>query len=173
MSRLLTASDGDYIQLPWGELIFHNNEWHLRTSVNDPAGVSFIGADGSKISWKDKDGNEKVLFQLRQNPKGDGEFYFGTLSMAVLHQTGNLDRAMIEVATINPDGVEFRVPVKFSAGSAGVGSGSGEPSAIVSPGRRYRAEMQPDGNFVIYDMRGGPRAVFATGVVDDPSQDSV
>lgn len=163
MSTLFTAVDGDIIQLPWGEIILHNNELHIRTSVADPPGISLLGFTGSKISWKDEDGNEKVLFQLRQNAKGDGEYYVGCFSQkaydGLLAEGGRwalkaLDLAMIEVATINPDGIEFRVPVKFSAGIiGGAGTALAGVSRFVSDNGRYVFNVQGDqgGHIVVYD----------------------
>jgi hypothetical protein len=166
MATLFTANDGDIVQLPWGVLEFHNNEWHLRTSVNDPAGISFIGADGCKISWKDSSGNERVLLELRRNPAGDGEYYLGCVDDTKLQQftaAGDpkaLDRAMIEVATINPKGIEFRVPVKFSAGG---GAQTTQPSDFLQSGV-YRLYLQGDRNIVLYDTSTDPwTAVWSSG----------
>jgi hypothetical protein len=144
MSRQMTLADGDYFELPWGRAEWHNNELHLVSSVNDPAGISFRGANGCKVSWKDSAGNEKALLQLRQKANGDGEYYLGAYSEAEFQRTHNLDRAMIEVATISPGGIEFRVPVKFSAGGGVVTDTMWAPSGL------YFTQQQADGNFVTY-----------------------
>lgn len=154
MSRQMELQDGDYFALPWGRVEYHNNELHVVTTVDDPAGISYVGADGCKMSWKDKDGNEKVLLQMRQNAVGDGEFYLGALSVARhlwarAHNLSNaLDYAMLEVATLNPDRVEFRVPVKFSAGVVGGATSSGD--TLWSIDGRFFVQIQGDGNFVKY-----------------------
>lgn len=152
MAKIQDVNDGDYFQLPWGRAIFHNNEWHLETDRDDPAGISMIGGAGCKISWKDAGGNEKVLIQLRRNSKGDGEIYVGCLSQEVLDTTGNLDRAMIEVATINPNRAEIRVPVKLSAGTVPGTPLPSEPGVQLGTlDGRYIVADQSDGNLVVYD----------------------
>lgn len=146
MSRQMTLADGDYFELPWGRAEWHNNELHLVTSVNDPAGISFRGANGCKVSWKNAAGEEKALLQLRQDRDGNGEYYIGAVDQGVLAATGNLDRAMIELATLSPKGIEFRVPVKFSAGG-GVGKIT---DTMWAPNGLFFTQQQDDGNFVTY-----------------------
>jgi hypothetical protein len=154
MAQLFVANDGDYVQLPWGVVEFHNNELHLKTSVNDPAGLSFRGADGCKVSWKDDNGREKALLQLRRNPQNNGEFYFGCLDEARYAQlvargdSNALDHAMIEVFTLSATQAEFRVPVKLSAGATG--SLQGVTDTLWSPDGMWFVQQQTDGNFVKY-----------------------
>lgn len=132
------VQDGDYYQLPWGKAIFRNNEWHILTETADPGGISIIGFTGCKISWKDGDGNEKVLSEMRINADGNGEYYFGCFDQKVydglLAEGGAwaakaLDLAMIEVATLNATGLEIRVPIKASAGYVG----AAPPAVPVDP----------------------------------------
>lgn len=167
MAKLFEAKDGDYIQLPWAKFVFHNNEWHVDgRGMNDPTGGSFLGGNGSKLSWKNEQGEEMVLFQLRRNQDNDGEYYFGALNQTRYQEllakgdTNALDHAMIEVFTLNPKGAEFRVPVKFSAGVTGVGTGS---SRVVSPNGKYWFQpAQDDGNLVLYNATdpNNPKPVF-------------
>lgn len=159
MRQVGQFDEGDFFQLPWGRFIWRNNEWHLEADPgkNDPPGSSYIGANGCKISWKDAAGREKALLQMRQNAKGDGEFYLGCLSEKryseeVAKRNPNaLDAAMIEVMVINPDEVEFRVPVKMSASSVP----SGSSQSFMTADGRYLLIEQADGNTVVYD-RGNP-----------------
>lgn len=152
--QIFNAHDGDYISLPWGRIVFHNNEWHLETDKNDPAGISFIGGDGAKISWKDGAGREKALLQLRRNQYNNGEFYLGCLDEARFNQLvaqgdpNPLDHAMIEVATVTTTGVEFRVPVKLSAGA--IGPITGVSDTLWSPDGMWFTQQQTDGNLVKY-----------------------
>ncbi len=153
MAKLFEVQEGDYIQLPWAQLVFYKNEWHLDGgNVNDPTGISFRGGNGCKVSWKSANGEERVLLQLRQNPNQDGEYYLGALDQsryADLQAKGDpnaLDHAMIEVMTINSDGVEFRVPIKASAGIVGMSAPTilpeGFPNKIVSPDGRLELDIQ-------------------------------
>lgn len=156
--RQMVLQDGDFFELPWGRVVFHNNELHIETFVGDAAGVSFIGATNCKLSWKDSAGQEKVLLEMRQNAKGDGEFYIGGFSQAVYNEMiarggawadKALDQAMVELATINPDGCELRVPLRCSAGLVGAGS-AGITDTIWAPDGRSFTQQQSDGNFVTY-----------------------
>lgn len=149
-SQVFSVNDGDYITLPWGRVEFHNNELHVVSTVNDPAGLSFRGGDGSKVSYKPSDGIETVLLQLRRMRNGDGEFYFGALNRAEYDRTGNGDRAMKEIATFNVTGVEFRVPVKFSAGVAVGAAGGSTTDTMWAPSGLVFTQQQDDGNFVTY-----------------------
>jgi hypothetical protein len=163
--ELFRTEDGDYITTPWGAVVFHNNGLHIHTDRPDPAELSFIGAVNCKVSWKDSEGREKVLLQLRENAKGDGEFYFGGLSMErYVAETahGNpkaLDAAMIELATINPDVEEVRVPIKFSGGVATqpttqYPTGSYDGSEFVGSEGKFRYARQQDGHDVLYNANG-------------------
>lgn len=153
MAKLFDAKDGDYIQLEGGKIIFHKNEMHFEAdpSWNDPTGTSYLGSDGCKQSWKGADGREKVLVQMRRNPKNDGEVYVGVLSekrfneLTAKGDTNALDHAMLEVFTINPDGAEFRVPVKMSAGGGVVGGPAPTtqfPNKLVSPDGHLELDIQ-------------------------------
>jgi hypothetical protein len=174
MSKLFEAQDGDYIQLPWAKFVFHNNEWHVDgRGVNDPTGGSFLGGNGCKLSWKNEQGEEMVLFQMRRNQDNDGEYYFGALNQAKYQELlakgdqNALDHAMIEVATINPKGIEFRVPVKFSAGALGLIGINND--TIWSPDGLSFTQQQNDKNFVTYkvdrpyDKTANPVALWASG----------
>lgn len=161
MAQRMVLQDGDYFELPWGRIVFHNNELHIETHVNDPAGISYLGADGCKMSWKDSAGQEKVLFQMRRNAKGEGEFYFAAFSQArydeMIARGGAwaakaLDLAMVELATINPDGCELRVPLKCSAGVAGGANVLGVPDTMWAPTGLFFTQQQTDGNFVTYKV---------------------
>ena len=169
MTKLFDALDGDYGQLPWGRLEYHNNEIHIVTDRGDAAGLSFRGATNSKVSWKDAGGSEKVLLILRENAKGQGEFYFGCFSpqkYAEMVAKGGgwaekaLDLAMIELATLNPDGLEVRVPVKFSAGTVGgavPAASGGVSNKIVSPDGRLELDIQnADAPGLVVYMDGKP-----------------
>jgi hypothetical protein len=153
MTKLRDAHDGDYDQLDKGTVEYKQNEVHVRTSYDDPAGVSLHNDYGNslgKLSGKHK-GEEHDLVQFKRNAKG-GEIYVGVLDQAkyeALVAQGDpkaLDHAMIEVMNVQPDGIEFRVPVKYSAGTSTSG-----PQQITTKDGRYLCVEQNDGNFVVYD----------------------
>jgi len=157
MSKIFEAQDGDYIQLPWAKFVFHNNEAHIDgRGVNDPTGFSFLGGNGTKLSYKNEQGEEMVLFQMRKNQNGDGEYYFGVLDQskyAELQANGDsnaLDHAMIEVATLNPDGLEIRVPIKAAAGFVGAGPTVAASDTLWAPDGLSFVQMQNDKNYVVY-----------------------
>lgn len=166
-SCLGTLKSGDYWQLPNGKLIVGTNELAVITENADPAGFSIIGFTSGKLSWKDANGNEKCLAILRVNAKGDGEWYLGCYSEARYQQAlargGNwidkaLDYAMEQVGTLNPDGLELRVPLVAEAGGAQLAAGS---NVRTSANGRFVDVLQDDGNEVTYDTH--------LGAVGDPN----
>jgi hypothetical protein len=157
MSTLINAKDGDVIQLPWGQVVFHNNEVHIVSTVDDPPAISFIapgpGTGLGKVSFKDHAGREVVLLQGKVSANGGGEIYVGVLDgakYAALTNMGDrnaLDKAMTEVVNIQAGLIEFKVPTNLATGSAGrvtrfysddgrfcfnvQGPGSGQPDGAV------------------------------------------
>jgi len=160
MSEILNAHPGDYIQLQQGVFQFEANEVHLRTSYDDPPGVSLHNDYGNslgKLSGK-HNGEEQVLLQMKRVPGKGGEFYLGVLDQAkyqALQAQGDpqaLDHAMIEAINVKPDGIEFRLPVRHSAGVVNGPSGT-TPQQFTSHDQRYLCVEQGDGNLVVYDQQ--------------------
>ena len=162
MSKLFDAHAGDYVQLDQGLLDFEGNELHLKTAYNDPPAVSFhndFGDSLGKLSGK-HNGEEQVLVQFKRNAAG-GEFYLGVLDQAKyvdLQAKGDpkaLDHAMIEAMNVSAAGIEFRLPVKFSAGQATPTPGPLDPPTngvqLGTLDGRYIVADQSDGNLVVYD----------------------
>lgn len=173
MSQVFSAREGDTIALPWGEIELHNNEVHIRSNVADPPGVSFHGYGDckslGKVSFK-MDGKETVLIQGKRTEDGSGEVYLGVLDANILQQTGSLDRAMVEAVNITARGIEFRVPVGFSAGVTRGGvvtTPSGAVDTMWAPDGLSFTQQQTDQNFVTYvvtspyDKGANPRAIWS------------
>ena len=73
------------------------------------------------------------------------------------------DASQRKAIEIRHDEVEFKVPVKFSAGVIGGSSGGSNEFAtgISSRNGRYRLQVQDDGNLVYYDYSFTPPKVLA------------
>jgi len=163
MSKLRDIQPGDYEQLSRGTVEYQTNEMHLHSADDDPSGVSFHNDHGNhlgKLSGK-HNGREHALLQFKRNADG-GEIYIGLLDEALYNKlvaSGDpdpLDHATIEVINMTVKGIEFRVPVKFSAGGGSPvppTDGNYDGAQFNGSEGKFVYARQTDGHDVLYKRR--------------------
>ncbi len=157
------------IPLLWGYIEYGPNEVSIVSTVGDPPGLRLASPDGGlgKISFNRlrSDGVQEEIGILQgkmdERYRGDTASRAGELTLHLHDRYGLDDEAQRHVFTMRHDSVEFHVPANCSGGS----SAPSTPSAIESPNGAFRVQLQDDGNLVLYDMRGAPRAIWASNTV--------
>lgn len=138
-----------------GRLTNKGNETRQDSKINDPSAFrigSFQGETLGKISGDrltnvgNPDGQrlERVLIELNELANGEG-----SVRIYLNVPNGNGDSGQRLILDITSNEIEFRVPVRFSAGI--IGSLSGQTSRMYSANGKYVLNLQDDGNFVEYD----------------------
>ena len=137
----------------------------MSETIHDLPGAVF-DAHRNELSLDEKVGeDDSVKFRLGGRLTGSG--YLGALSGDFLNGSRREEKAFIafkvdpepcveiwvqESASAYEDDTMRRV-ARFSQRGNELGVGAGQPlrNELVSPAGRYRAVMQEDGNFVVYD----------------------